>query len=121
MFAHFQRHILATHARRISCEHINAAPLPNDPQAVRTSRPRHQLCIAVGAAVLAVTLTACGPTRNIRRGVDPHAIPAVTGAPDADRLPDLNDPAVRKQFACSFAEGYFTPPQPPPKSPSDCR
>jgi hypothetical protein len=105
------------------------APRPNDPPAVPTFRPRHQRSIAAGAAVLAITLAACGPA-NTRRGTDPQATPAAnstrqnlpTRPPDTVRLPDLTDPATRKRFACSFADAYFTEPQAPrDNAPSDCR
>jgi glucose/arabinose dehydrogenase len=95
-------------------------PRPNDPPAVATFRSRHQLSIATGAAVLAMTLAACG-SGNARRGTDPQATPTArtarqnhpTSPPDTVRLPDLTDPATRKQFACGFADGYFTEPQAP--------
>jgi hypothetical protein len=95
-------------------------PRPNDPPADVTVRPKHQLAIAAGAAALAITLAACGSS-NTRRGTDPHATPAAktaqqnhaTSPPNTIRLPDLTDPTTRKQFACSFANGYFTEPQPP--------
>jgi hypothetical protein len=71
--------------------------------------------------VLAITLAACGSYYNAR-GTDPHATPAAeierhnntTSPPDIVRLPDLTDPAQRKQFVCSFANGYFNEPQPSP-------
>jgi hypothetical protein len=96
-------------------------PPPNHTPAVRTARPKHQLRIAIGAAVLAITLAACGSNNNARQGTDPHATPATeierqnttTTQPDIVRLPDLTQPATRKQFVCGFANGYFTQPQPP--------
>jgi hypothetical protein len=77
------------------------------------------LCITVGAAVLVITLAACGSDNNTR--TDPHATTAAeiepeittTSPPDTVPLPDLADPATRKQFVCSFADGYFTEPQAP--------
>jgi hypothetical protein len=99
---------------------------PPHPPAVRTARRRHQLRIAIGAAVLAITLAACGSTNNARPGSDPHATPAAeseqhtnpTSQSDRVRLPDLTQPATRKQFVCSFANGYFNEPQPPPDNPT---
>lgn len=104
-------------------------PRRDDSPAVPTLRSRHQLVIAAGAAVLAITLAACG-SNNTRRGTDPHATPATetarqdnaTSPPDTVRLPDLTDPETRKQFACSFDDGYFTEPRAPrDDAPSDCR
>jgi hypothetical protein len=74
------------------------------------------LRIAGGVALLAVTFGACksASTRtDVEPRTDPHATPAAVTAqqPVADTpdvpLPDLTDPAVRKQFACSFSDGYF--------------
>jgi hypothetical protein len=104
-------------------------PLSNHPPAARTSRSRLQLRIAVGAAVLAMTLAACGSSDNARPGTDPPKTPAgeitrqdgMSSPPDTVRLPDLTDPATRKRFACSFADGYFAPPQETPDiSTPDC-
>ena len=96
-------------------------PLPNHARAVRTARSKHQLRLAIGAAGLAITLAACGANNNARPGTDPHATPATeierhnnrTTQPDTVPLLDLTQPATRKQFVCSFANGYFTQPQPP--------
>ena len=95
--------------------------LPEITMGVHTSRRGRPLWIAVGSAVLAITLVACGANNNARRGTDPNATPAAeiqrknstTSQPDTVRLPDLTDPATRKQFVCSFADGYFTEPQVP--------
>jgi len=109
--------------------HQYDALLRDEAPAVPTLRPRHQLVIAAGAAVLAITLAACGPS-NTRRGTDLHATPATetarqsqaTSPPDTVRLPDLTDPKTRKQLACSFDDGYFTQPRAPrDNAPSDCR
>jgi len=105
------------------------APRPNDAPAAPAFRPRHQLSIAVGAAILAITLASCG-SGNTRRGTDPQATPAAetaqqdhaTNPRDSVQLPDLTDPATRKQFVCSFADGYFTGSQKPADdSKSSCR
>jgi hypothetical protein len=101
------------------------APRSHVAPAVHTSRPRHQLWIAAAAAGLAITLAACGSDIT-RRDTDAHPTPDAeiarqyaTRAPEV-RLPDLTDPATRKQLVCSFAEGYFTPPQPPAETTSEC-
>ena len=85
-------------------------PLPNHARAVRTARSKHQLRLAIGAAGLAITLAACGANNNARPGTDPHATPATEIERHNNRT---TQPATRKQFVCSFANGYFTQPQPP--------
>jgi hypothetical protein len=86
------------------------------------------LWIAAGVAVVGITLAAC-ESANTGTGTDSHATPVaetarqqhVTDAPDV-RFPDVTDPAARRQFACSFADGYFTEPRVPRHdAASDCR
>jgi hypothetical protein len=78
--------------------------------------------------VLAIALGACGSSSDTRRAPDPRSIPAAevaqqnltTSPAGTVALPNLNDPAVRKQFVSSFADGYFTESQQPrTKSPTD--
>jgi hypothetical protein len=103
-------------------------PAPNHAPTIHTPRPKPHLRIAIAVAALAITLAACGSTNTARRGTDPHATPAAhierhtTNEPYTVRLPNLRDPATRKQFVCNFANGYFTQPQPPRYSTSNyCR
>jgi hypothetical protein len=77
--------------------------------------------IPAGTALLAITVAACGSNANTQPASNAQPRPSsvivqpgpTTSAPDTVDLPELNDPAVRKQFVCSFADGYFAPPQPP--------
>jgi hypothetical protein len=48
-------------------------------------------------------LGACGTPSTATSG---NAPPTTTSRP-TPTLPDLNDPAVRHRFVCSFAPGYF--------------
>lgn len=127
MLLAYVRSILRAHARRFPMQHDRYETLLPNP-AARPSPRRNRVLIALEAAVLAIALAACG-SENTRQGTD-QAIPApkvveqnqTMSAPDTVRVPDLNDPAVRRQFVCSFADGYFTEPQPPQaNSTSDCR
>src|SRR5689334_20941944 len=82
---------------------------------VRRSPHRKPLLTSLGAAVLAIGLAACGSDQT-QQGTGPSSIPAakvveqnlITNTPDTVHVPDLNDPALRNQFVCSFADGYFT-------------
>jgi hypothetical protein len=85
------------------------------------------MCIAVGAAVLAISLAACGSNNDARPRTDSHATRAAEIAQQNDstsrqtdtvRQPDLTNPVIRNRFVCSFADGYFTEPEGPRDSPT---
>ena len=102
--------------------------LPDDTIRVQTSRRAQPLWLAAGITVLAMTLAAC-ESANSQTDTDPHATPAAETARQgqvtntvAVQLPDLTDPAARKQFACSFEDGYFGEPAASrDDATSDCR
>ena len=88
-----------------------------------------QQWIAAGVAVFAIALAACG-SNTPQPGADVNAsapsrgarADQTTSARGTVRLPDLRDPATRKQFVCSFADGYFSPPPTALSNrPSDCK
>jgi S1-C subfamily serine protease len=68
------RRILDAHAEEgLMRTRQHDAPPPDRALAGRTTHPKHQLRMAVGAAVLAITVAACGSNHNARRRTDPHA------------------------------------------------
>src|SRR5262245_45259121 len=106
--------------------HVSDAPRPNSSPAVQTFRRRHPLSVAAGVVALAVMLAACGSS-DTKQGTEPQstraaasarldraaspparAVTVASGGATAVWTPDLTDPVTRKEFACSFAEGYFT-------------
>jgi hypothetical protein len=84
----------------------------------------HRIRTSVVAMLLAAATTvglaaACGFGVNAARGTGTNATSVAatelanraSSSPDTVSVPDLTDPATRKQFVCSFEDGYFTEPQ----------
>jgi hypothetical protein len=64
--------------------------------------------LAAGLSVVVIALAIAAGVPRARQSAPVRA----TAAQETVRLPDLTDPVVRKWFADSFGNGYFTQPLP---------